>query len=190
MTARLVRRRVPMLVAGLLLAAGCGGEEPVPPVGSVGSLFVGGGGEDGAQGFVEFADGQDVTLIPGSQGGFHVFVHVRVEEAVMDAASTKLTLDRKARRDTTGELVSQSKHRATFIHSTVDGLLETEKAIPMFLCPSPIGIPVADETLVVRVRALGEEEEEEEAKAEGALRLVPRCPTDDQAEFCRRICSG
>ncbi len=44
----------------------------------LGDLLVGGALSDGT-GFVELVDGADAELVSGAQGGFHVWINVRVQ---------------------------------------------------------------------------------------------------------------
>lgn len=184
-----------MRAAALSLAAclgacgpGPGDLELHPPPPGSGLLEVGGGHEGGEPGFVPLEVGQELVLEPGAQGGFHVFINVRVSEGGMAFVGDRPLLYREARRVETGELVSRSKHRTRLVPSPeVGGRFETEKSIPLFLCPTPIGIPVADELLELDVRAVREEDDE---PVSGKVRFLPRCPTGDQADFCRRICFG
>jgi hypothetical protein len=173
----------------VLFAVACGGEQPVDPPPQYGPLVVGGGPDDGTSGYVELTDGQDVTLVPGAQGGFHVYLNVRVEEKSMNADHA-LYIDRKARRIDTDQLVSQNRQLASFIPAEQDeALYETEKPMLMFLCPAPIGIQVNDQTLTVKVQALLHHKDPEPI-AEGTIRLTPRCPENTSKDFCLKICSG
>src|SRR5690606_14625107 len=63
-----------ILVLLVFLAGGClaGEEEP-----GSSQLHAGNARADGT-GFIEVVDGQDAELVPGSQGGFHVWINVRV----------------------------------------------------------------------------------------------------------------
>lgn len=176
-----MRSGVVFLSAALLYA--CGGGEPRP---DTDELEIGAGASDGSPGFITLTDGQDVTLSPGAQGGFHIFLNIRVD-AVDVPGSGALYVDRKARRESTDELVSQTRHRASMARSS-DGYYDTAMSFRLFLCPTPIGIPVRDEMLVIRIGVL-EDEDDTEPKAEGTIRLRPRCPSD-QGDFCARICAG
>jgi hypothetical protein len=60
------------------------------------------------------------------------------------------------------------------------GVLSRE--VPVFLCPAPVGISVADEPLEVRVKVSSD------AIGEASVAFVPRCPTGDHADFCAQIC--
>ncbi len=55
------------------------------------------------------------------------------------------------------------------------------------MCPTPLGLHVRDEPLILRAQVLTEDDE---LLAEDELLFTPRCPEGDQAEFCADICSG
>lgn len=156
-----------------LLFAACGpdmGDDGVspPPTGAV-SL-----GLMADSGFVPLQDGGDLMLEAGAQGGFHVPLTARVDGFEQVDA---LEIRREIRRDDTGALVT----RAEFTSSVgPDGRLDS---VPVFLCPAPIGISVADEPLSVSlvVEANG-------GTAEASASFVPRCPDDDTGAFCDQIC--
>ncbi|MEQ8272055.1 MAG: hypothetical protein RMA76_15480 [Deltaproteobacteria bacterium] len=179
-------------IAFVLLALACSGTEPPdpPPPGS-GALIVGAGEEDGSAGFIAVDDGVDLVLQPGAQGGFHVYVNLRFTEASLDkfGAEEKPLIRRFARRTDAGTLVSRSTHTTTLMPAPdAEGMYDTENSIPVFLCPSPIGVQVAEERLILEVEAAADEDDPEPII--DTLEFVPRCPEGDQEEFCRRICFG
>ncbi len=165
-----------------LFACGGGGDpgEPGP------ELVLGSASEDRTQ-FVPVDDGADVPLVPGSQGGFHVWTGVRVR-----GAAGILHLDREARRMSDGELVLLA---STFVLELPDEAMDDwwehphgdDNALPSFMCPTPIGLRVRDEPLILRAQILTEDDD---LLAEDDLIIVPRCPADTQADFCAEICSG
>jgi hypothetical protein len=177
----------------LFLFSACGGKVTETPQDAgtqtaTTALVLGGGLDDGSPGFVGLTDGQDVPLVAGAQGGFHVYLNVRIEEAAM-TPNRSLFIDRRARREDTDQLVSQNRQLITFVEAPESGYFDSERPMLMFLCPAPIGIQVHDKTLSVRVNARVDHNTEE-LLAEGTVRFTPRCPTGDQEEFCRSICSG
>lgn len=183
-------RRWASAAAVALAACGGGGEEvggpdAAPPVAE---LILGGASQDGT-GFVTVEDGDDVTLVGGAQGGFHVWTGVRVR-----GAAGTVHLEREARRLSDDKLVL----RASTVVMEVPELGGTwwerpdgtqVDALPSFMCPTPIGIRVRDEPLILRAQLLSADDE---LLGEDELTLVPRCPVDDagEAEFCAEICSG
>jgi hypothetical protein len=166
-----------------LAATGCGGEG-----GQAGEAIIEAGtsGADGT-GYVASEDGTDVSLVPGAQSGFHVWLNVRVR-----GIAGELMIERAARRQRDGALVFRGLPQRLEVPDTaLDAWWESPVASPAFMCPSPIGIQVFDETLVFEVRLLDPEAAEGEAPlAEDTLVLIPHCPAGEQAEFCVSICSG
>ncbi len=190
------------LVALLLgLAATACGDDPVeppppPPDSNITSFAIGGGNEDGTAGFVGLEDGQEVTLVPGAQGGFHMFVNVRLgfEETVEE----HITLERTARKVADNKLVSKANSRVDLVPSSEDGYHDSDRPMLMFLCPSPVGISVLDGPLVLRFQVLAEEEEATQQdlpgaastpKADVTIKVQVRCP-ESQQSFCEQICTG
>lgn len=160
-------------------AIGCGGEVPLA------SIEIGTGALDGSAGFQSFTDGADLTLAPGSQGGFHVFVNFRVGAELADAMGEIPVVTRRARRVSDGVLVSRNTRRVSFRAS--DGGAETEASLPLFLCPTPIGVEVGDELIRLEVEVATPDGE---ILGTGEATFVPRCPADAQAAFCANICFG
>jgi hypothetical protein len=117
--------------------------------------------------FVALSDGDDVDLIAGAQGGFHVELAARVEGMVGE-----VEVERVARRADTQALVARSAFSSSVMP---DGLLD--RALPVFLCPAPVGVSIADETLDVTY-TIGD--------AIGTIAFQPRCPSGD--DFCDTIC--
>lgn len=172
---------------GLAIAA-CGPDPVTPGPGpDPAELILGTGHEDGSPGFVTTEEGQDLVLQPGAQGGFHVFLNIRMNDEAASLVSMTPMIERHARRVVDGDLVSRSEHRGKFVASPEAGFNETERSIPVFLCPTPVGISVADELLELQVEAYDDETGE---RMNGHLRFVPRCPEGDQKTFCERICFG
>jgi hypothetical protein len=138
-------------------------------------------------GYVATEDGTDVVLVPGAQSGFHVWLNVRVH-----GIAGELMIERAARRQRDGVLVFRGLPQRMEVPDTaLDDWWESPVASPAFMCPTPIGIQVFDETLVFEVRLLDPEADEGAPPlAEDTLVLIPHCPTDEQAEFCMSICSG
>lgn len=182
-------RLAPALAVLVFAACGGGPGEEKPDGAVYGPLTIGGGPDDGSAGFVPLTEGQDVTLVPGAQGGFHVYLNVRVEAKSMGEDQT-LYIDRKARRVDTNELVSQNRQLMMFTETSSSGaMFETVKPMLMFLCPAPLGIRVDDQPLLVRVQGLLDHKDDEPI-AEGTTTLTPRCPAGDKYDFCIKICSG
>jgi hypothetical protein len=138
--------------------------------------------------FVAIDDGDDVPLIPGSQGGFHVWTGLRVR-----GATGTLHLERQARRVSDDELVLLATTVELHVPDEPKGDWwerpdgTSDNALPSFMCPTPIGIRIRDEPLHLAAQILTEDDE---LLAEDELVFVPRCPDGDQADFCFDICSG
>jgi len=167
--------------AGAIALFACGGGCGPEP-----ELVLGSASEDRTR-FVPVDDGADVPLVPGSQGGFHVWTGLRVR-----SASGILYLEREAHRMSDGERILRAS--TTVLELPGEAMDEwwehphgDVNALPSFMCPTPIGLAVRDEPLIVRAQILTEDEE---LLAEDDLIIVPRCPADNQADFCAEICSG
>ena len=130
---------------------------------------------------VGMTDGQDAILIEGAQGGFHVWM----QYAVRDVAGS-VTLERTAHRQGDGAIVLRYRGQVDVGAPDADGWWTAPAAIPMFMCPSPIGLSVVDVPIEFELRMLGDADVE---LARAAITLVPRCP-DGQRDFCTRICTG
>jgi hypothetical protein len=150
------------LVAVTLITAGCSSGPPPP-------LTLALSGLDSTP----LSDGQDVLLEPGAQGGFHVWLSWRAEG--MEPA--ELQLERTARRLSDDKVVLR----------TSGAVREPGGTLPMFMCPTPIGISVVDQPIVFRLSLA---DASGARLAAGAITLVPHCPDDGQREFCERICTG
>jgi hypothetical protein len=69
-----------------------------------------------------------------------------------------------------------------------DAVWELPAPLPSFMCPTPLGVNVRDE--VVRFTVVLLAIDADTVIAEAAAEATPRCPEDEQREFCERICSG
>ena len=170
-----------VLIALFLASAGCAGDGSIdPPL--AGEIRAGSAAMDGT-GFVEVADGTVVTLVPGSQGGFHVWLSTSIH-----GVTGTLHIERTARRVSDNALVYRGQRQLVEIpEEAMDGWWNDAHAIPAFMCPSPIGVKVFDEPLLFEVRLLSDDDE---VLASDRLVLEPHCPDGDLAAFCVQICSG
>jgi hypothetical protein len=135
--------------------------------------------------YVELVDGDEADLVPGAQGGFHVWLKVRVRGV---AGMGTITVEREARRVSDGELVLGAVPQHLEVPAdTEDGWWEKPEPMPAFMCPTPIGLRVEGEPirLTVRLRT-----EDGELLAEDHAIVVPRCRPDQQGEYCLEICIG
>jgi hypothetical protein len=129
-----------------------------------------------------YTDGQDVTLVPGAQGGFHVWMQWRVR----DLPPSTVTLERSAHRVSDDAVVLVYRGAVDIGAPDADGWWRAPAPIPMFMCPSPIGISIVDTPIDYTLRLVGDDGAE---LARAGITLVPHCP-DDQRDFCTRICTG
>jgi hypothetical protein len=166
------------LAALLLLLPACGGA-PMPPPGDQ-VLALGTVATDGS--YLPLTDGQDATLVEGAQGGFHVWMKFRLP----DPAPMHVQVKRTAHRESDGTLVLRSTGTLEIPEMPSGQSWESPMPTPMFMCPSPVGIRVVDESIVFEVSFSDDGGTE---VAHGAVTLVPRCP-DAQIDFCMRICTG
>ena len=187
MTSRFSFARAASLL--VLVSAGCG----VPPMvtpdagtdGGVARITLGGvDGIDG--GFVALADQQDAALIEGAQGGFHVWMKYRVA----GLAPGQYQVTRNAHRDRDDKIVLRIlPETLTVGPAGGDGYWEAPMAVPMFMCPSPLGVRITDELIRYQIDVL---RGDGSTAASGTVRMVPRCPDtpQDKHDFCERICTG
>lgn len=176
----------------LLASLACGTELAPPDGGSpdtgleVAEIQVGTGRLDGSAGFVEQLEGSPIELSPGAQGGFHVFVNLRVPAELIREHGDVITVRRHARRERDRVLVSRTERLEQLVLR--DGAYETETSLLLFMCPTPIGIEVADEAITLQVELL--DEPGGTPVGAGSMRYVPVCPEGDVREFCLDICFG
>ena len=174
------------LITLVTLAAACGGSPPpqkppvTPPSSGVHATLVVGGPGDGVT-MATLTDGQDVSLVEGAQGGFHVWLEFRAR----DVAAGTLTLERSAHRVSDGAVVLRYDGPITIGDAGADGWWQAAE-FPMFMCPTPIGISIVGEPIAYQLRLVDDGGAE---LARAGVTLVPRCP-DAQLPFCTRICTG
>ncbi len=149
----------------ILLLIACGGA--ASPI----SLELSGANDDGS-GFL--ALGGDAHLVRGAQGGFHVWLKYRVK----GLPDEQVHVIRSAVRSD-GKTVLN----ALPLVQTVAPDFESE-AMPSFMCPTPIGVQVYDQTIELKL----ELRDDHAAIADASATVIPRCAQDD--DFCRRICGG
>jgi len=118
-----------------------------------------------------YQDGQDVTLVAGAQGGYHVWLSY----SMTSPPSGELNLARMVYRVSDEQLVLR-------FQTSIDG---NPSPLPMFMCPVPVGLPVLDRPIRYELHFSDDKDE----IAEGAVTLVPHCPADS-IDVCQRICSG
>jgi hypothetical protein len=140
--------------------------------------------------FAPYADGTDVELVPGAQGGFHVWLDLRV----IGMPGDSLSVTRTARRLSDEAWVLRSNpDRVSLAPAVADGTRTTVEPMRMFMCPSPVGVSVIEQPLVFHVTADGGPPDSSGASVgsvQGTVTLVPHCPKGPQQAFCNSICSG
>lgn len=168
-----LRLELVALTAALALCA-CGGQT------AVAALQLGGADANGT-GFHALAG--DAELVPGAQGGFHVWLKLRLR-GLPQGQRVRIRYD--ARREADGRLYSQGE-RGFDLGGGPEGLFETPEPIPIFMCPPPLGQRV----MATPMRfTLTLSSEDGTPLGSAATSFTPRCPTGEQAEFCNRICAG
>jgi hypothetical protein len=175
-----------VIVALELGGCGAGAPAPPPPPPSTVAIALGGAAADGS-GFVDL--GGDVSLVPGSQGGFHFWMKYRVTG--LTGATGSLTemvhIAYTVRRISDDRLILTAERQQQLGPPGDGGYWETPTAIPAFMCPSPLGVQVRDEPLRLK---LDMTDSGGQPLAGAQAELTPHCPDGDQAAFCIGICSG
>jgi hypothetical protein len=159
-------------IVALLVSAACG-----PPQQC--ELSIGTAGAGGV-GFATMP--LTATLVPGAQGGFHVWLGYRVKDG-----DGTLTASHEVRRVRDGQLLSRGQRRLVLDGAASDGWWQSDMATPAFLCPTPLGVSVIDETATFEVKLLDSTGAE---LARDSVTTKLSCPTDAQADFCARVCAG
>lgn len=171
------------LAAACSAWAGCGAQPP-PMMGLTGVTLGGSTATNGA--FVPLVDGQDAPLIPGAQGGFHVWMRYRLT----GLSPGTYRVARIAHRVSDGQIVLRIPPDSVDVGAPdANGYWESPMSLPMFMCPSPIGIQVVDEQIRYEIDVL--DDSGKQTLSSGQVIMVPRCPSDPQQhDFCYRICTG
>lgn len=123
------------------------------------------------------------TLTPGAQGGFHVWLSYRLKNVV----GHELRALHVVRRESDGKLLSRGERLLEPGEVAQGEWWQSEMATPAFLCPTPLGVSVIDETAVFEVTVNGEDGA---PLATQQVKTRLTCPTDGQAQFCQQICKG
>lgn len=159
----------------------------VPPAGPDGGVVAGelalGGASDDGNGFVALDDGDDVTLIGGAQGGFHLWTGFK-----MRGMMGEVRIEREARRMSDDALVLRAPTQVLEVpEDAMEAWWERPEAVPSFMCPAPVGIRVYDEPLRLYVEVA---DEDGVVMATDELVVIPRCPEGELNAFCLSICDG
>jgi hypothetical protein len=126
------------------------------------------------------------TLVAGAQGGYHVWLRLRLARMGM----RDVRVHRTARRSADARLILDTEGVLSVGEAGPDGVWELpgDKSIPTFMCPSPIGVAVQGQPL--RLEVTVSDAQTGEALGTGTAEFTPRCPDGDQAAHCVDICSG
>ena len=167
-----------LLISASLIAltAACGSEQTLGPDMDIGSTT--------SAGFTSLANGVDIEMEPGSQGGLHIEMNVQMSKDLADSYDD-LYLRREVRRVDTGQLVSKSVTAPPMTEPEAG--LVTSATLRVILCPAPVGIKVDDQELELTVIATDTVDGE---GPQATLRFSPRCPGGEAESFCRRSCDG
>src|SRR3954466_11860863 len=119
--------RAPLVACLLVAAGGCGYDHDLPPPSTppvtTGQLQL--FGPDATP----YADAQDVTLVAGAQGGFHVWLSYRVE----GVPAGVVAVSRTAHRLSDDALVLRYEHGAEIGQAAADGWYQAPAPLPMFM---------------------------------------------------------
>jgi hypothetical protein len=129
-----------------------------------------------------YADGQDVTLVAGAQGGFHIWL----DWHVFGMPSEQLVLERTAHRVSDDQLVLRTSTTLELDAPDENGWSWAPMPVPMFMCPAPVGLNILDEPIELELRFSARDGT---GLTSQSVTVVPHCP-DEARDFCQRICSG
>jgi len=165
------------------LLAAAGGCTAPPPPSSI-QLTLGTTATTDGSGFTPLTGAQ--PLVPGAQGGFHIWLKLRVA----GMAPRAVKVERTARRVSDNRLLLTTEQVLDVGAAGPDGYWELPTAIPSFMCPSPIGVSVVDTPARFTVRFV--DDDLKTILVEESAEATPECPPegDPQREFCYRICTG
>lgn len=157
-----------------LLVAGCA--DPCADLTGEPSLELG-GASMARDPFTPFEPGSERELVPGGQGGMHVWLTARIANICPRGA----TFERRAVDDASGETYYFASSEAHFRDGPSAGVFDLVAPEPMFLCPNNIGGPVLGHPL----RFVGSITDTEGRHAEAELAFVPVCPDGVSCEtYC------
>jgi hypothetical protein len=145
-------------------------------------VALGGSPAPDGSGFVALAG--DVSLIPGAQGGFHVWTKYRVTGAVAEMVDVAYTIHRAS----DDRLILSAQRQQELGPPGDAGYWELPTAMPAFMCPSPLGVQVHD--LPMRFEIQLSDPATGTALGNASAEFTPHCPDGDQSAFCLQICSG
>ena len=175
--------RFVLAVLGVVSIVACSSSDDDAPDGgdAIRTVTIGEGDDDG-EGFTELVEGGDAHLHYGTQGGFHLFIAVRVT----GFDERRLVVEVQAWRDDLDlDLpANQLVHEVDLEPVGPDGALQTIAADRLILCPNPTGIGSVDKTL--RLSMTARDSFHHEARRD--VTVVTRCPEGDGR--CPPTCAG
>ena len=136
--------------------------------------------------WVELTDSQQVELVPGAQGGFHVWVMYRIQDL-----TGRVQVFRTADRVPQDGSPSQRVLTTSGFITIPPGTTWQSDPIPSFMCPTPIGVSVLSAPIQLSVRITAADDASV-TLAEKTVKIQEQCPpaTDTTHDFCLRICQG
>lgn len=171
-----MKKQLPRIAAIVFCFAplSCGGAEDGSP-----QLVVGTVSADRTT-FVPIKDGQPATLTLGIQGGFHVWLQIRMKNLFPE----ELILQRAVKLENGSEISHASEVYSTLVPAAdEEGWFELPAARPAIVCPSSVFAP--GKRVRLEVKAI--DSRERTAMADAVV--IPTCPSDDPAAGCITICS-
>lgn len=178
-----MRRRSPFAPGtfaflGALFFLACGPGEARPDAGDAGpQAWPDDALEIGSNVMNDFAPfPAEVPLVAGAQGGYHVEVRYRVN----GMSAPEVLFTHRARK-LDGTLVSRGTRR---FDVELDGGVWVSDMFPVFMCPTPIGVSVSNETVTLEVEATSRDGGVL-GRAKGTTKL--HC---EAGQYCEVICKG
>lgn len=175
---------------GVLLGSACAPAATEPPPQAPLSLALGTVSvqQTGDNRWVDFENGGPAELVPGAQGGFHVWLLYRISgNNVPQQVQVQRKADRIAPDGTRQRVLTVS----TQLELPAQPLWESPTPLPSFMCPTPLGVNILDAPVELEVR-ISEAKPDGMLLCEARVLFQPVCPppTDPLHDFCLGICQG
>jgi hypothetical protein len=178
-------RLPPIVAAGALVSLAACGPAPSPPVQGCDDdanrplLVEMGTGSDVDVGWQPLSASGELPLLPGPQGGYHIYVQVRTTGF---CSTDRMVVSWTFRGSPEGPVLRSQQEVLRFIDDGL-GHLVLPHGQPTFVCPSLIaGEPMAGRPLDLEVRVTGSPEGDGAEPVDTALdheTVVPTCPDGD-----------
>jgi hypothetical protein len=146
--------------------------------------------------FIDLVDGQQVELVGGPQGGFHVWTLYRVLGSVQARSIAVQILADRSPADGSRQRISAAVSQERL---SAEPTWELPAPQPTFLCPPPAGVNVLSAPVALQINVYpaadglaGQPEPTLVPIAQQQLQLQLTCPPPGDAahELCLRICQG